>query len=155
MPTHEVIDIIDDEPTFNVPLKQIWSELKAGGAIKTLSPFEYITDQQRAWWKGIFLPALAEHSGDSREYWETRLKLKVLPDDFQPDRVVYGKKVIDVVPSITILGKKKMSRLIEGSVNHLRDERIYGDQFSWVTGPDRELSTQHHTKDKGMTDGKF
>lgn len=139
MSTHEVIDIIDDEPTFDVPLKQIWAELKAGGAIKTLTPLEYNTEQQRAWWKGILLPALAKDTGNSEDWWETRLKLKVMPDEFFPVAVAHGKQVIDIIPSITKLGKRKMSELIKGSVAHLRDEKKYGDQFHWVTEPDKEL----------------
>ena len=95
--------------------------------------------QQCRWWKGVLLPALAKHTGDSVEYWETRLKLAVLPDDFQPVTVVIEGKLYKYIPSITTLGMKKMNLMVEGSVAHLRDERKYGDEFHWVTLPDRDL----------------
>ena len=133
MPTHEVKSIIDGEPTFKKPLSEILAELKQGGALKTLTPIECITDQQRAWFKGILLPALAKDSGDSVGYWETKLKLAVLPDEFAPFYVPIGKQIFPVIPSITILSKKKMNILIEGSVGKCHD---WG--FDWVTLPDKE-----------------
>jgi hypothetical protein len=146
MPTYPVKSIVDGQPTFETPLDAILGDLKAGGAIKTLTAAEYITERQRAWWKGILLPSLAKHTGDSIEYWETRLKLAVLPEEFQPYYVPMGKQVFPVVPSITKLSKKKMTLLIEGSVGHLHDEQQYlrgntryGDEFLWVTLPDPEL----------------
>ncbi|KKN08793.1 hypothetical protein LCGC14_1052950, partial [marine sediment metagenome] len=36
------------------------------------------------WWKGILLPSLADFTGDSKAYWEGKLKLKVDPDYFAP-----------------------------------------------------------------------
>ena len=134
MSTHEVVSMIDGEPTFKKPLKEILAEVKMGGALKTLTPLEYITNQQIAWWKGILLPALAEDSGDSVGYWETKLKLAVLPDDFVPFYVPLGKQVFPIIPSITILSKKKMNILIEESV-----EKCWKWGFAWVTLPDKEL----------------
>ena len=133
MSIHEVQSIIDGEPTFKKPLKEILAELEMGGALKTLSPLDYITSQQIAWWKGILLPALAEDSGDSVGYWETKLKTEVLPDDFAPYYVPLGRQVFPIVPSITILSKKKMNLLIEGSVDKCHE---WG--FLWVTLPDKE-----------------
>lgn len=134
MPTHEVISIIDGEPTFKKPLKEILAELKMGWALKTLTPLEYITNQQIAWWKGILLPALAKDSGDSVGYWETKLKLAVLPDDFVPFYIPLGKQVFPIIPSITMLSKKKMNILIEGAVYQCHE---WG--FLWVTLPDSKL----------------
>ena len=134
MPTHEVKAMVDGEPTFEKPLKEILAELEFGGALKTLSPLEYITNQQIAWWKGILLPALAKDSGDSVGYWETKLKLAVLPDDFAPYYIPLGKQVFPIIPSITILSKKKMNILIEGSV-----EKCWEWGFKWVTLPAKEL----------------
>lgn len=142
MPTYQVQSIVDDQPTFAKPVNEILADLKQGGALKTLTPLEYITEQQRKWFKGVLLKGLAEHTGDSVEYWENRLKLAVLPDDFKPFYVPIGKQVMAVLPSITKLGKRKMNVLIEGSVAHLRDEKIYGDEFLWVTLPDSELRKQ-------------
>ena len=134
MPIHPVQTFVDNEPTFAKPLKEILAELKVGGALKTLSPLEYITGQQIAWWKGILLPALAKDSGDSVGYWETKLKLAVLPDDFVPFYIPLGKQIFPIIPSITILSKKKMNILIEGAVYKCHE---WG--FLWVTLPDKEL----------------
>ena len=134
MATFEVISIIDGQPCFKKRLPEILAELKVGGAIKTLTPLEHITDRQRKWFKGILLPALAKDSGDSVGYWETKLKLAVLPDEFAPFYVPIGKQIFPVIPSITILSKKKMNILIEGSVDKCHD---WG--FVWVTLPDKEL----------------
>ena len=139
MPTYQVRAIIDGQPTFDKPLTTILGGLKQGGGIKTLTPLEYLTEQQRAWWKGILLPELSNRTGDSIDWWETRLKLAVMPDEFAPSYVAVGTKVMAYVPSITILGKKKMRWLIDGAVKHLHNEEIYGDTFLDITEPDKEL----------------
>jgi hypothetical protein len=139
MSTYQVINIIDGQPTFTKPMSEILSEVKMGGGIKILDPDDYITEQQRAWFKGVLLRDLSKDTGDSREYWETRLKLAVLPDDFVPFYIPIGKQVFPVLPSITKLSMRKMNMLIEGSVAHLRDGNIYGDRFLWVTLPDSTL----------------
>ena len=139
MATYPVKTIVDGEPAFEKPVQMIFSELKLGGAIKILSPAEYITEGQRAWWKGILLPSLSKHTGDSVLYWETLLKMAVMPDKFQPIYVPLKKQVFPIIPSITILSKKKMGQLMEGSVKHLREDGEYGDEFLWVTLPDPEL----------------
>ena len=134
MATYEVKSIVNNQPTFEKPLSRILEDLKLGGALRTLTPIEYITHQQIAWWKGVLLPALAKDSGDSIGYWETKLKLAVLPDDFAPYYVPLGKQVFPIIPSIKILSKKKMGILIEGSVDKCHE---WG--FIWVTLPDEEL----------------
>ena len=105
--------------------------------LRVMSEAEYITHKQIAWWKGILLPALAKDSGDSVGYWETKLKLAVLPDDFAPYYVPLGKQVFPIIPSITKLSIKKMNILIEGSVDKCHD---WG--FEWVTLPDKELRSK-------------
>jgi len=132
--TYPVISIVNGEPTFEKPLQAILGGLERGGAIRLLSPADYVTHRQVAWWKGILLPALAKDSGDSVGYWETKLKLAVLPDDFAPYYVPLGKQVFPIIPSITKLSKKKMNMLIEGSVQQLNE---WG--FLWVTLPDESL----------------
>ena len=97
------------------------------------------SEQQRKWWKGVLLPALAKDTGDSLASWETRLKLAVLPDDFQPEVACIDGIDYTYIPSIAGLSIKKMNLMVEGSVAHLRDENIYGDHFHWVTLPDKEL----------------
>jgi len=142
MPVYPVKSIIDGLPTFEKTLTEIVKDMDIGGALNVLEPLEYITYQQIKWFKGVLLTSLSKDTGDSREYWETVLKLAVLPDDFQPFYVPIGKQIFPVMPSITKLSKTKMVLLIEGSVAHLREERIYGDKFSWVTLPDKELRSK-------------
>ena len=76
MPTHEVIAIFDGEPTFERPLNLILAELKVGGALKTMTPLEHITDRQRKWYKGICLPALAKNdeNGETVGWWDVEVK---------------------------------------------------------------------------------
>ncbi len=126
--------MIDGTPTFEIPVSEILAGLKLNGALKVLSPIEYHTDRQRRWWKGVLLPALAKDTGDTITHWETRLKLAVLPDDFQPESVTVRKQTMVFIPSITKLSKKKMNLLIEGSVAQCHE---WG--FLWVTLPDSEL----------------
>ncbi len=128
------VRFIDDKPTFEKPLDLILGELEPGGAIKILSPLEYHTDRQRAWWKGILLPELQKETGESISAWETRLKLAVLPDDFALEYVTVNNRPYATIPSITKLGKKKMTLLIEGAVSQLHE---WG--FTWVTLPDDNL----------------
>ncbi len=137
--TFKIISIVDGQPTFKVLVGKIWEVCKPGGAIKVLDPLEYITYQQIKWLKGVLLPALSNDTGDSVAVWEARLKRNVMPDDFLPTVVQDGTNVYITLPSITTLGKRKMGELIGGSVDHLRDENIYGDKFHWVTLPCKEL----------------
>lgn len=135
MPLYPVKTIIDEQPCFEVPLGVILSDLKQGGALKTLTRVEVISDRQRRWWKGVLLPALANDSGDSVMYWENYLKITVMPDDFTPTETKVGDAVFNHIPSVRGLSKKKMTYLIENSVIHLRDDL----SLMWVTFPDSEL----------------
>jgi hypothetical protein len=74
MKTFQIISIIDGQPTFNDPLREILAHCRHGGAIKIMDPVEYITDRQRAWYNGPCLTGLSQWSGDSREHWDRILK---------------------------------------------------------------------------------
>ena len=76
MPTYEVKSIVDGQPTFEKPVSEIFADLKEGGAVKTLTPLEYITDQQRKWYKGICLRDLVKHdeNGETKAWWDTEVK---------------------------------------------------------------------------------
>ncbi len=126
--------IIGGRPVLDTPLEEAIQGLEIGGAIQILSPSDYISARQRAWWKGILLPALRKDTGESVSVWETRLKLAVMPDEFQPTAVVVCGKPYLHVPSIKDLSVKKMNQLIEGAVDYLRSIG-----FDWVTLPDSEL----------------
>jgi hypothetical protein len=99
-----------------------------------MSQDEYLSYRQIRYWKGVLLPALAKDTGDSVSYWETRLKLLVLPDEFQPEKIEYKGKELIYLPSIKKLSTKKMNQLIEGSV-----EKLHSWGFTWVTLPNSEL----------------
>ena len=105
--------------------------------VKEYSEAAEISAQQRKWWKGVLLPELAKDTGDTVSVWETRLKLVVMPDEFAPETVTIAGKSYTFIPSITKLSMAKLNKLIEGSVSHLRNERIYGDHFLWVDLPDK------------------
>jgi len=76
MPVYQVKSIVEGQPTFEKPLNEILAELKAGGAVKTLTPLEYITDQQRKWYKGICLRDLVKHdeNGETKAWWDMEVK---------------------------------------------------------------------------------
>ena len=120
MPTHEVIDIIDGEPTFEVPLSEIWAELTVGGAVKVLTPAEHITDRQRRWYKGILLPTLAKHDENQETigWWDTEVKrvcngLAYLKKEiFFVEDGLGGKIGIGRLTTKNV-GKKNMSLFIE------------------------------------------
>jgi len=73
---YRVHNIIEGQPTFDVPLQLILDELKPGGALKVLSPAERITDAQRRWYKGVLLPALvkADENGETIDWWDMEVK---------------------------------------------------------------------------------
>lgn len=126
-----------------------WREILAEAAthrrsrvlVESFSEDAEWSEQQCKWWKGVLLPALEMFTGDSAAYWEAVLKLAVMPDEFQFIKVSVDGTDFTYLPSITILGMKKMNAMIKGSVAHLRDEKIYHDKFLWVTEPRRELRT--------------
>jgi len=76
MPTYQVKSMIDGLPTFEKPLQEILKDCKVGGAIQILDAADYITDQQRRWYKGVCLPHLAKNdeNQESVEYWDTEVK---------------------------------------------------------------------------------
>lgn len=78
MPTYNVTAIVDNQPCFEKPLDSILSDLKQGGAIKTLTPLEAITDRQRRWYKGVCLPWLvkgdAKHNAEGIAWWDDEVK---------------------------------------------------------------------------------
>lgn len=128
------VSMADGQPLFDKPLSDLLAECVPGSALQILTPDKYISYQQIKWWKGVLLPALANDSGDSVEYWETLLKLTVMPDDFTPYYVPIKKQVFPVMPSINKLSVKKMNQLIEGSVAKCHELGL-----TWVTLPDSEL----------------
>ena len=78
MSTHQVKTIGSRGPSFEKPLDEILGELRLGGAIKTLTPLEYITDRQRRWYKGVCLRDLVKNdeNGETAGWWDTEVKKK-------------------------------------------------------------------------------
>ena len=127
--------MIDGQPTFDKSLPEFLKQCESGSVIQLLTPDEYITLQQIRWLKGVLLPALSKDTGDSVEFWETKIKLAVLPDDFVPEIYEIQGQLCARIPSITKLGMRKMNALIEGAVAYCRD--VCG--LMWVTLPAKEL----------------
>ena len=141
MPTYYVKLITNDGPTFEKPLKEILGELKVGGAIKVLSPLEYHTSRQRAWYKGPALKGLADWSGETKRAWDQRLKARC-------GGAKYLKKEVDIVNieiagestpvpitryTIRGVGKRNMTAYIEDILS----EAV---KMNWpVSAPDPEL----------------
>jgi len=120
MPTHQVKSIYEGEPTFEKPLKEILAELEIGGALKILSPLEYITDRQRRWYKGVAIRDLVKNdeNGETAGWWDTEVKkecngLALLKkeiffiDDGAGNRIGVGRLTTKDA------GKKNMSLFIE------------------------------------------
>ena len=115
MPIHRVIHIIDGQPTFDAPLNLILAECEVGGAVKILSPLEYHTDRQRAWYKGVCLRTLSDWNGDSIAEWDARLKAWCGGDDLLNLDVIYIGRGFKPWNRRTIIGvsKKNMTTFIE------------------------------------------
>jgi hypothetical protein len=131
----KVVSMDYGHPMFDKPIHHLFNECVVGSVLQVLSPLAYISYQQIKWWKGVLLPALSKDSGDSIDWWETTLKMAVMPDEFEPKAVIIKGVGYTMIPSITKLSVKKMNQLIEGSVAKLRDEM----GKDWVTLPDSEL----------------
>lgn len=134
MPIYPVVSIVDNEPTFEVLLGIILADLKAGGALKTLTPLEYHTDRQRRWYKGVCLQGLSDWNGDTPDEWDLRLKALCGGDDLLKKEVLYlglGNKFIR--PTIINTGKRNMTQFIENILSLAITE-------GWpVTPPDKDL----------------
>lgn len=134
MPTHEVKQMIDGQPTFDKPLADILGELKAGGAIKTLSPVEYHTDRQRRWYKGVCLKGLSEWNGDTVDEWDLRLKALCNGNELLKKETIYlGPGTSCVRLTIVGVGKRNLTAFIENILSK-------AIEMDWpVTPPDPEL----------------
>lgn len=121
--------MVDGQPCFETPLQEILKGLDVGWGLQVLTPLEYITSQQRKWFKGILLPALSKDNGDTVHEWQGKLVEAIFPDDCK-----YDKNGNLIYPSIQGYGKRKMNTLIEESV-----AKCHTWGFTWVTLPEREL----------------
>jgi hypothetical protein len=133
MATYQVIDIVNDEPTFETPLAEILSKLKRKGAIKTLSPLEYHTDQQRKWYKGVCLTGLHDWNGDTKDEWDLRLKAECNGNELlKKETITLGPGTTCVRLTIIGVGKKNMTQFIENILSKALE-------MDWpVTPPDED-----------------
>ena len=116
MPFHRVVDIIDGEPTFEKPLKEIMAELNRNGGLQTLDPVDFITKQQRNWYKGVCLPFLAKHdeNQETKVWWDTEVKKKCGGLDLlKPEYKEWADGNITSRLTTSGVGKKKMTQFIE------------------------------------------
>lgn len=120
MPTYEVQSIIDGQPTFEKPLNEILDELKIGGALRVLNSVEYITDQQRKWYKGVALPELVKNdeNGETVGWWDTEVKklcngLALLKKEIFYFEDGLGNKIGTGRLTTKGVGKKNMTLFIE------------------------------------------
>jgi len=121
--THLVKSMIDGEPTFEKPLNEILAELKVGGALKTLSALEYITDRQRRWYKGVCLRDLVKNdeNGETKAWWDLEVKSKCNGLTYlKKEGMDFELKLGDEVTRVTIgrlttkgVGKRNMMAFIE------------------------------------------
>ena len=132
--THKVIDIINDEPTFEKPLQEILAECKKGGAIKILSPIEYHTERQRKWYKGVCLKGLSDWNGDTEDEWDLLLKFQCNGNELLKQEDIYlGKGNRCTRLTIRGVGKRNMTAFIENILSCAISN-------NWpVTPPDPEL----------------
>ena len=134
MTTYRVVDIVNDEPTFEQPLANILSGLKRGGAIRTLTPLEFHTDRQRRWYKGVCLSGLSDWSGDTRDEWDLRLKALCGGDELlKKETLTLGPGTECVRLTIVGVGKKNMTQYIENILSK-------AIEMDWpCTPPEEEL----------------
>ena len=134
MSTYQVKQIIDDEPTFEKPLPEILAELKAGGALKVLSPIEYHTDRQHRWYKGICVAGLSHWSGETKEWWDRELKKRCFGAELLKKESWLSDGGLRVSRLTTVgVGKKNFTQFIK----NILSEAI---KMDWpILEPDPEL----------------
>ncbi len=140
MPIYRVQTIVEGEPTFEKPLGEILKELTIGGAIRLLTPLEYITDRQRRWYKGIALPHMVKNdeNGDTDKWWDDEIKrlcngLAYLKKEIYYSVTTDGHKIPIGRLTTSGVGKKNMTLFIE---EILSQSMIRG----WgIAPPDKDL----------------
>lgn len=143
MLTYQVKQIIDGEPTFKTPLKDILAECRHGGAIQVLSPLEHHTARQRRWYKGICLAGLSDWNGETVDEWDLRLKAECNGNELLKKEDIYMGRYLPPVTRLTIVGvgKKNMTAFIENILSKATGvDEATGVCNDWpVTPPDPDL----------------
>ena len=126
---HVVKTMVNGEPCFEKPLQEILAGLDVGWGIEVHNPGECMSVRQRAWFKGVLLPALSKDNGDTVRKWQGKLVEAIFPEDCN-----YDDNNNLIYPSIQGYSQRKMNTLIEESVAKCHE---WG--FTWVTLPDSDL----------------
>lgn len=119
MPTYANLNNTPGQPPqFKKTYGDIMMEVKPGGALQVLTPLEYHTHRQRAWYRGICLPGLSDWNGDSVVKWDERLKKEchgkdLLKVEYWPlqDGTMLARLTIKNV------GKRNMTQFIQEILN--------------------------------------
>ncbi|KKM63966.1 hypothetical protein LCGC14_1506160 [marine sediment metagenome] len=141
MRTFKVISVVDGVPTFAKPLTEIMLSCVKGGAIKVMSPLEYITDRQRRWFKGVCLRDLVKNdeNGETVEWWDIQVKRRCAGLKYLKKEIIIIERdgVLLPVGRLTTkgVGKKNMSLFMEEILSVSMTE-------GWdIAPPDPELRT--------------
>ena len=138
MKQYPVISVYDNGdgvivPSFATPWTEIVSQFKVGGALAVLDPLEAHTARQRAWYKGICLPGLAEN-GDSVFFWDHKLKSECNGLELL-NRETFALMDGSIVGRLTTVGvsKSRMTQFIESILT-------WSQKNDWpVLPPDEDL----------------
>jgi len=142
MSIYRVVEIINEQPTFEKPVEDILKDCKEGGAIKILNPVEYHTEQQRKWYRGVCLKQLSDWSGDTPDEWDLKLKALCNGNELLKKETIYlseGKTCQRL--TIKGVGKKNLTQFIENILS-------LAVTMDWpVPPPDPELRSPQKNKD--------
>jgi len=114
--------------------------------IKVLTEAEYITEQQRRWYKGVCLPHLVKNdeNGETADWWDTEVKSKCKGLAYlKKEGIVVELKLGDEINRVTIgrlttkgVGKRNMTAFIEEIL-------MKSIHMGWdIAPPDKELRSK-------------
>ena len=107
------------QPEFEKPVDEIALEVPPGGALVVKSALEYITDQQRAYYRGVAVKTVAQETGYSEVEADGILKAACGGNELLKHEKVYlcnmpnGKPIIVDRLTIKGVGKINMSLFID------------------------------------------
>ena len=135
MPTYPNFNTMPDQPPrFKKTYGEIMMEVPVGGALRVLTPLEYYTHRQRAWYRGICLPGLSAWNGDTIQKWDERLKKECHGKDLL--KMEYWElQDGTMLARLTIknVGKRKMTQFIQEILDKAQEKK-------WpIVAPDPDL----------------
>ena len=138
--TYPAIDYVDNMATFSKPAMDIIAEVPRGGGLVVQTRAEYISDQQRKWYKGVCLPHLVKNdeNKNSKDWWDIEVKKKCNGLGLLKKQVFFtetfdGQLVSMGRLTIADVGRKNMSEFINEILAKSVEEK-------WgLVDPDAEL----------------